>query len=94
MNSSERNEIRELRDRIIKLETLVETDFKHLNENLKAITESLRKLNEEYGNLIQKQHELETKSKESIMIWKILAVVVSPSVTAVLLWLVRTILNL
>jgi len=101
MDSHERQEIRELRDRIIKLETLIELEFKHMREDWKAACESIQKLNEEYGRLIEKQatlevknSDLETKFKESIGNWKLAALIVSPIVTTVVVLAIQFFLRI
>lgn len=91
MDAQERQEIRELRDRIIKLETMLEIEFQHMREDWKVACDAIHKLNEEYGRLIEKQasleiknSDLEAKFKESIGNWKLAALVVSPIVTTVI----------
>jgi len=101
MDSHERQEIRELRDRIIKLETMIELEFKHMREDWKAACESIQKLNEEYGRLIEKQatleikhSDLEAKFKESIGNWKLAALIVSPIVTTVVVLAIQFFLRI
>lgn len=90
MKSDERDEIRELRERIIKLETLIENEFKHLTDNLKETCYSIKTLNEEYGKLIERQHNLELtqqkaedRYKRSLTYWKIATAIAAPAVTTI-----------
>jgi len=92
MNGQEREELRELRDRLIRQETLLEQDFKFIKEEFKEICVSIRTLNEEYGKLIEREHELELKYirsehifKRSAMYWKLAACIASPVLTASLI---------
>jgi len=101
MDAQERQELRELRDRLIKLETMIELEFKHMREDWKIACESLHKLNEEYGRLLQKQADLEvknsnleTKFNKSIGNWKLAALVISPLVTTLIVLGVQYLVNL
>jgi len=100
MKSNERNEIRELRERIIKLETLIENEFKHLSEELKNTCNSIRTLNEEYGKLIERQHNLEITQKDaedrykrSLTYWKIATAVAAPAVTTIIIAFIHFVLG-
>ena len=89
MDAQERQEIRDLRDRILKLETIIELEFRHLREDLKTACISINKLNEEYGHLIQRQANLEVKSKEVIGYWKLASLVIAPIVTTVFVLIIH-----
>ena len=100
MKSDERNEIRELRERIIKLETLIENEFKHLSAELKSTCDSIRTINEEYGKLIERQHNLELTQKDaedrykrSLTYWKIAATIAAPAITTLVVTFVHFILG-
>jgi vacuolar-type H+-ATPase subunit I/STV1 len=94
METEEQKQLREIRDRLTKLETTVKLEFKHTQHQIDEVCKSIQKLNEEYGQLINRQQELDRKTHESLLMWKVIATFVSPSVTAVLLWLIRTLLNI
>jgi len=98
MKSDERQELRELRDRIIKLETLIETEFKHLHDELSTTCNSIKTLNEEYSKLIERQHQLELTQKEaedkykrSLTYWRIATAVAAPAVTTIVVFIIHTI---
>lgn len=96
MKEKDQNEIRELRDKIIKLETLLEVEFKHMKDDWKEVCTSIKNLNEEYGRLLEKFHNLEISGerakgdlKRSLIYWKIAASIGAPVVTTLVICVVR-----
>lgn len=101
MNGQEREELRELRDRLIRQETLLEQDFKFIKDEFREISISIRTLNEEYGKLIEREHELELKYtreehifKQNVMYWKLAACIASPVATALLIAVLSVVFGL
>jgi len=90
MQSKERQELRELRDRIVRLETLIEVEFKNLREQLQETCSHINKLNEEYGTLIKRQNDLELKQtrvedayKRDIFYWKVFTPIIVSLITTI-----------
>jgi len=100
MQKKESSEIRDLRDRIIRLETLVEAEFKNMRDLVTETCKHIDKLNEEYGVLIQKHNELELKQqkeedafKRTIFYWKVMSPIVMATVTSLIILIIHAVIG-
>jgi len=99
MNKKEKEQLLELIERVTRLETTISLEFKNLREDLRTVTKHVQKLNEEYGSvstqlidLRHKQEKMESEHKLEIRRWKLIAGLISPVITYLLIEFLKTVL--
>lgn len=101
MNKKEKDRILEVYQRLTKIETTLDLEFKKIREDLKEITKHTLKLNEELGaigeefqTLKLRQKVLENKYIRQLRVWKIVAGLISPALTFLIIEFVKRALGL
>lgn len=96
MNRKERSQIREVLERLAKLEAKHELGLKFLQETLSEIKEGLKIINEEMGSLDQRITQVERFYEETrvtyrkiVSHWKIISFFISPVVTTLIIYLAK-----
>lgn len=96
MHLKEKEEIKELRDKIIRLETLIESEFKNLTEHFKCSQLEAKEFRLDIGVVYGKLHEYELKlqkveaeGKRNTNQWKAIATIASPITTGIILSLIN-----
>jgi len=84
MNKREKSQIIEVLERLTKVETLIELGFKQNTKDHEEIKESIGHRKKEYEILEQRVDDLEHRYEKRLIYWKLMALLGSPIVSAVI----------
>jgi len=84
MNKNEKSKIVEVIERLVRVETLIESGFRQNEKDHSELKVSVSHRKEEYKELEKRVDDLEMRYEKRLIYWKLMAALGSPIVTSII----------